>query len=56
MVHWFAWRQVKQNISRIVKWRERQKNISLLDFETVQKQKFSPNRHADCSGLEGCHR
>jgi len=22
MVHWFAWKQVKQNISRTVKWRE----------------------------------
>jgi len=22
MVHWFAWKQVKQNISRTVKWKE----------------------------------
>jgi len=22
MVQWFAWKQVKQNISRTVKWRE----------------------------------
>jgi len=29
--------------SRTEKWREQQQNISLLDFETLQKQKFSPN-------------
>jgi len=50
MVHWFAWEQVKQNNSRTVKWREQQQNISLLDVETLQKQKFSPNRRADSSG------
>jgi len=41
MVHWFAWKQVKQNISRTVKWREQQQNISLLDFETLQKNIFA---------------
>jgi len=41
--------QVKQNISRTVKWREQQQNIFLLDFKTFQKQKFSPNWRADCS-------
>jgi len=51
MVHWFAWKQVKQNISRIVKWKKQQ-NISLLHFETLQKQNFSPNWPADRSGLE----
>jgi len=50
MVHWFAWKQVKQNMSRTVKWREQQKNISLSSLETLQKQKFSPNWRADCSG------
>jgi len=40
MVHWFALKKVKQNISRTVKWREQQ-NISLLDFETLQKQIFA---------------
>jgi len=50
MVHWFAWKQVKQNISRTVKWREQQQNISLSEFETLQKQKFSPNWRADRSG------
>jgi len=40
MVHRFVWKQVKQNISRTVKWREQQQNISLLDFETLQNQKF----------------
>jgi len=29
MVQWFAWKQVKQNISRTVKWREQLQNISL---------------------------
>jgi len=52
MLHWFAWKQVKQNISRTVKWREQQKNISLLDFETLQKQKFSTSWRADRSGPE----
>jgi len=52
MVRWFAWKQVKQKISRTVKWREQQQNISLLDFETLQKQKFSPNWRADRSGPE----
>jgi len=42
MVHWFAWKQVKQNISSAVEWRKEQ-NISLLDFETLQAQKFSPD-------------
>jgi len=50
IVHWFAWKRVKQKISRKVKWREQQKNISLLDVETLQKQKFSPNWRADRSG------
>ena len=40
MVHWFAWKQVKQNISRTVKSREQQQNIFLLDFETLQTKKF----------------
>jgi len=35
MVHWFEWKQVEQNISRTVKWREQQQNISLLNFETL---------------------
>jgi len=52
MVHWFAWKQVKHNISRTVKWREQQQNISLLDFENLQKQKFSPNWRADRTGPE----
>jgi len=52
MVHWFVWKQVKQNISRTVKRREQQQNISLLDFETLQKQKFSPNWRTDRSGPE----
>ena len=56
MVHWFACKQVKQNISRTVKWREQQQNISLLDVETVQKQKCSPNWRADRSGPEWRHR
>jgi len=43
-------KQVKQSISRTIKWREQQKNISLLDFETLQKHKFSPNWRADRSG------
>jgi len=51
MVHWFAWKQVKENISRRVKWREQQQNISLLDFEILQKQKFSPNWRVDQSRL-----
>jgi len=51
MVHWLARKQVKQNISRTIKWREQQKNISLLDFETFQGQKFSPIWRADRSGL-----
>jgi len=41
---------VKQNINGIVKWREQQQSISLLDFETLQKQKFSLNWRADRSG------
>jgi len=52
MVRWFAWKQVKQNISRTVMRREQQQNIFLLDFETLQKQKFSPNWRADRSGPE----
>jgi len=52
MVHWFAWKPVKQNISRTVKWREQQQNISLLVFETLQKQQFPPNWRADRSGPE----
>jgi len=56
MFHWFSWKQVKQNISRTVKWREQQQNISSLDFETLQKQKFSPNWRADRSGPEWHHR
>jgi len=40
MVHWFAWKHVKQNISRTVKWREQQQIISMLDFETLQKKNF----------------
>jgi len=40
MVHWFAWKQVTQNISRTVKWREQQQNISLLDFETCKQKYF----------------
>jgi len=52
MVHWFAWKQVKQNISRTVKWGEQQQNISLLNFETLQKQKFLPNWRAARSDLE----
>jgi len=31
---------VKQNISRTVKWREQQQNISLLDFETCKNKNF----------------
>jgi len=50
MVYWFAWKQVKQNNSRTVKWREQQQNISLLNFETLQKQKLSPNWQADRGG------
>jgi len=50
MVHWFAWKKAKQNISRTVKWRKQQQNISLLDFETLQTQKLSPNWRADRSG------
>jgi len=56
MVHWFAWKQVKHNISRTVKWRELQQNITLPDFETLQNQKFSPNWRADRSGPEWRHR
>jgi len=40
MVHWFAWKLVKQKISRTVKWREQQQNISLLDFETLKNKHF----------------
>jgi len=47
---------VRQNISRTVKWREQQQNISLLDFETLPKQKFSPNWRTDRSGPEWRHR
>jgi len=50
MVHWFVWKQVK-NIITTAKWRKQQ-NISLLDFETLQKQKFSPNWRADCNSPE----
>jgi len=50
MVHWFVWKQVKQNISRTGNWREQQQNISMLDFETLQNQKFSPTWRADRSG------
>jgi len=40
MVHWFAQKQVKKNISRTVKWREQQQNISLLDLETCKNKNF----------------
>jgi len=50
MVYWFAWKKAKQNISRTVKRRKQQQNISLLDFETLQTQKLSPNWRADGSG------
>ena len=39
MVHQFAWKQAKRNVSRTIKWREQQQKISLLDFETLQKNK-----------------
>jgi len=39
-----------------VKWKEQQQNISLLDFETFQKQKFSPNWREDRSAPEWRHR
>jgi len=41
MVHWFASKQVKQNISKTVKWREQQQNIFLLDFETANTKLFA---------------
>jgi len=53
MVHSFAWKQVKRNIGRTVKWREQQTKNSLLDFETAKNKNF---RRADCSGPERRHR
>jgi len=47
---------MKQNVNRTVKWREQQQNISMLDFETLQKQNFSPNWRTDRSGPERRHR
>jgi len=35
-----AWKQVRQNISRTVKWKEQQQTISLLDCKTLQKTKI----------------
>jgi len=32
-----------------------QQNISLLDFQTLQKQKFLPNWPAHSSGPKWCH-
>jgi len=43
---------VKKNISRKIKRRKQQQNISLLDFLNVEKQKFLPNWQAELSGLE----
>jgi len=34
VVHWFVWKQVKQNSNRTVQFTEEQQNISLLDFQT----------------------
>jgi len=51
MIHCFAWKEVKQNISRRAKWREQEQNIFWFHFETFQKQKFSHNWRADRSGL-----
>jgi len=50
MVHWFAWKQVKRNMSRMVKKKEQQQIISLLDFETLQKTEISPHCRVDRSG------
>jgi len=50
MVRLFAWKQVKQNVSRTVTWREEQKNISFLDFEPLQNQRILPDRQADSNG------
>jgi len=40
MVHSFAWKQVKRNVSRTVKWREQQQKNYLLDVETLQTIKI----------------
>ena len=40
MVHRFAWKQVKRNVGRTVKWREQQQKCSLIGFETLQKTKI----------------
>jgi len=39
-------------MSRTVKEKEQQQTISLLDFETLQKTKYSPYLRADRSGPE----
>jgi len=40
MVHAFAWKQVKRNVSRTVKWSELRQKNSLSDFEILQKTKI----------------
>jgi len=50
MVHLFAWKKAKRNMSRMVKEKEQQQTISLLEFEILQKTKILPYWQADRSG------
>jgi len=48
MVHWFAWKQVKRNVGKTVKWREQQQKIFVVRlWNFAQNKNF---RRADCSG------
>jgi len=52
MVHWFAWKQVKQN----GKMERTAVKHFLVRFWNFEKQTFSPNWRADRSGPEWRHR
>jgi len=51
MLHFFAWKQVKQNVGIMVKWKEQQEKTSLLDFETLQKTKKSSTSRLQWPGM-----